>query len=277
MTVICYPSVGKKKALKLSCAFAEGCGGEIAGTGETKLRPGAAFFYGWTEHTVPLIEQCKGQGREWYYADNAYYFGRGKFFRVTRGALMHDGAGSAKPARFERFGLEIRDWQRDGGHVVVATQSELFYRQRLGITRDAWVERVIGNLARHTSRPVVVCHKAPPAREVRLPHLNFEEALPGAWAVVSHSSSVMVKALIEGIPIFSLARSMATSMGSNDLAQIETPLFPDGREQWLWNLAANQWTYGEIAAGLAWRYLRSSPLPAFVSPVAARPHGSAVA
>jgi hypothetical protein len=45
-------------------------------------------------------------------------------------------------------------------------------------------------------------------------------------------------------------------MGRSDLAQIEDPARPDGREPFLWNLAANQWTRKEILLGQAWRDLK---------------------
>ncbi len=252
--VTCYPTAGKRKAFKICNAFAQGCGGCVAAVGESVLRPGAAFFYGWTEHTGPLVEQCRKDGRDWFYADNAYYFGRGQYFRITKNALMHDGAGAAQSKRFELFGLTPKPWATGGDHVIVATQSEIFYEMRLGISRDQWTRRTIDELRRHTDRRIVVCHKPAPPFQGQ-PHRSFEKLLPGAWAVVSHSSSVMVKALLDGIPVFSLGASMATRMGLSDLSRIEDPLYPDGRNVWLWSLAANQWTREEMCGGICWRDL----------------------
>ncbi|MFQ5774195.1 MAG: hypothetical protein ACE5GS_06745 [Kiloniellaceae bacterium] len=254
--VTCYPSAGKRKARKLCHAFAAGCAGRVAAVGEPRLHPGPAFFYGMTGHGLPLIEQCRREERDWYYADNAYYFGRGTHFRVTRNALMHDGSGRAGPARFERFGLEIKPWRRDGRHVVLATQSELFYRLHLGVERRVWTDVACSDIRRHTDRTIIVCDKPPPPWPGGHPHPNFETALRDAWAVVSHSSSVMVKALLEGVPVFSLGPSMASRMASADVSSIEEPLYPNEREPWLWNLAANQWTRAEMRDGTCWRDLR---------------------
>ena len=74
--------------------------------------------------------------------------------------------------------------------------------------------------------------------------------------MVAHCSSTMVKALMDGVPVFSLAPSMASRMGRSNLADIETPIYADDREQWLWNLAANQWTWEELADGTCWRVLQ---------------------
>jgi hypothetical protein len=257
MSVVCYPGAGKRKALKLSCAFAEGCGGEIAGTGETRLRPGAAFFYGMTAHTLRLIGQCQREGREWYYADNAYYFGRGDYFRVSKGRFQHDGLGNAGPDRFAGFGVTIRPWRRQGSEIVIATQSELFHRLHLGIDRRVWVVERVAEITAVSDRPIRICHKPEPVRSGNAPYArSFETHLADAWAVVTHSSSAAVKALIEGVPVFCTAPCMASVMGLDDLARIETPVYPDGREPWLWNLAANQWTLDEIRDGTCWRALR---------------------
>jgi hypothetical protein len=255
--VTCYPSPGKRKALKVCRAFAEGCGGRLAAVGEAQLSEGIAFFYGWTQHTARLIARCKAEGRRWYYADNAYYFGRGVYYRVTRGALMHDGAGHAPWDRAERLGIDPKPWRYDGEHIVLATQSELFYRLHLSTSRDAWTERILGDLKARTGRPIVVCHKPPVPWPDQWPHANFEQALEGAWAVASHSSSVMVKAIVEGVPVVSLGPSMASRMATG-VRDLETPYRPsDGvRRQWLADLAANQWTRDEMRDGVCWRAIR---------------------
>lgn len=257
MTVTCYPSPGKRKAIKMCRAFADGCHGRVTPAGQDHLDPGPAFFYGWTNHTVPLIRQCQAQGTDWYYADNAYYFGRGKFFRVTRNALMHDGSGNSGLGRFEKFGLKVKPWRKDGRHILITTQSELFYQDRLGTTRAAWTREVVNELRRHTDRDVVICDKPDASSSGNAPAAkNFEANLEDAWAMVTYSSSTAVKAVIEGVPVFALAASMVSKIGLDDLARIEEPLYPDNREQVLWNLAANQWTYDEMRDGASWRDLQ---------------------
>jgi hypothetical protein len=230
--------------------------GRVAPLNTKTLYPGPAFFYGWTEHTIPLMRQCLAEGREWYYADNAYYYGRGAYFRVTRNALMHDGRGKAKKNRENRFNVSYKPWRTTGDHVIVTTQSEMYYRDRLGITRDEWTASVEREIKRYTTRPVVVCHK-PDARVSKnaAASPDFESRLDGAWALVTHSSSTAVKAVVDGIPVFSLGQSMVSSMGLSDLSKIETPVMPDDRERWLRVLLFNQWTLAEIMTGVAWTAL----------------------
>lgn len=247
-----YVAEGKRKGLKICTAFAKGARGEVVRPGVTRrLLPGPAMFYGWAPSTMPLFDEARRDGRDWYYADNAYYFGRGEFFRVTRGAFQHDGNGDAGPERFERFGIEVKPWRNGGRHVLVTTQSDLWHRQWCGMSQEQWAEMVVAEIRRHTDRPVDVCHKPSPCYGAHDP--SFESRLDDAWAVVTHSSSTGVKALLEGVPVFSLAPSCLSVMGSADLAEIEAPRRPDGREQWAWNLAANQWTLAEIEDGTCWR------------------------
>lgn len=256
--VNCYPSPGKAKGRRLCEAFAAGCGGSVMAPGDPVLHPGAAFFYGWTEHSVPLISCCIDEGRDWYYADNAYYFGRGLEFRVTRNGYMHSGVGSAPATSLTSRGIAVAPWQTGGAHIVIATQSELFYEARLNVSRETWTAGVIAELQRHTAREIVVCHK-PDARSsgnaAAAP--GFESALVGAHALVVHSSSAAVKALADGVPVFPLGDCMASVMGYNDLSLIEAPYYPTDRKRWLRVLMANQWSEWEFRSGAAWRALRA--------------------
>ena len=256
-SVKCYVAFGKKKGLKICRAFAQGCGGEVVPAGITaKLLSGPAFFYGLTEDTIGLLKQAQEEGRTYFYCDNAYYFGRREYFRITRNALMHSGIGEADNGRLRAMGVEIKPWRDDGRHVVLATQSDLFYRMHLGVSRDEWTRAAIARVAQHTEREIVVCNKPAPGSP-EWPHANFENVLPGAWAVVSYSSSVMVLALAQGVPVITLGPSMASCVGTSDLSRIEDPHYPDDRERWLAVLMANQWTMGEIRDGAAWRALNA--------------------
>jgi hypothetical protein len=256
MTVVCYPSRSKRKALKVCTAFAQGAGGGVAPLGHQRLVGAApAFFYGMTDHTLPLIELCRRRGHDWFYCDNAYYFGRGTHFRVTRNALMHDGRGRARRDRLQELGVVLKPWRRRGRHIVLTTQSDLFCRFQLGISRDAWTAEVAAEIARHTDRKVVVCDKPRQLAPGQAHHEGFEAYLEDAWALVTHSSSTAVKALAEGVPVISLGASMANRMARSSLADIEEPLYPDDRAEWLNVLLANQWTPEEMRKGRAWAAL----------------------
>jgi len=77
----------------------------------------------------------------------------------------------------------------------------------------------------------------------------------GCHAVVTHHSNIAIDALVNGVPAFCWSGA-ATCMSLQDLAQIEKPLRPPAREQWLANIAWCQWTVGEMASGAMWRQLK---------------------
>lgn len=259
-SLTCYPSAGKKKALAVCQAFALGAKGKVAPPGHDRLENGPAFFYGWwPHHTAPLIERCKAEGREWFYADNAYHFGYGAEIRITRGALMHDGRPSEATRRgyekMERHGVAFRPWQKRGRHVVIACQTEEFYRARLGTTRAAWADGIAAAIVASTGRAIRVVEK--PARPSEGGAAGpLLAALDGAWALVTHSSMAGVAAICAGVPVWSDAAAFSwVGLPLARLGSIESPSYPDDRERWLATLLANQWTIDEIASGKAWREL----------------------
>lgn len=230
---------------KFAYAFAKGCGGCI----EDDLtylhtQPFAAFG---SPPVWPLLRRAQDAGLDWWFADHGY-FGRGLFYRITKNAYQHDGTGHADPERWAKFGKAIDPWRRRGSHVLVCPNSPEHFAQH-GLEHDTWLKSTLATLKQHTDRDLRVRWK-------RGQRIRIIEDLRGAWACVVYSSAAALDALIAGIPVFVLAPFAAASrMGLSDLAQIEQPIYPDDREPFLWNLAAQQWTLSEIYRGQAWRSL----------------------
>lgn len=222
-------------------AFAKGCGGELIHGGH--LMPGAVAMFG-HEKLEPMLFEAQRQGRTWYYGDHAY-FGRGEYFRCTRNAMQHAGLeGDADPARFRRFGIPVKPWRQAGSHIVLCPNSESFLA-RYGAPN--WVDETMAALKAVTDRKIVLRWKAhaqarPLARD-----------LVDAWAVVTFTSNSAVEGVLAGVPAICTAPCAASAMSSADLADIEAPPMPDGREAWAARLANNQWTLDEMAAGKLWR------------------------
>ena len=240
-SVTCYASAGKAKSVKWCRAFARGCGGRVVA--DWRPRPGPAALYGKAE-LWPLLARLRAEDCDWWYGDNGY-FGRGHY-RVTRGALQHSGIGAGDPTRLRRLGVEIRPWRRGGRHVLVCPPGAVFARLN-GFSATAWLEETKATLARHSDRPVVVRVKA--SRDRR----PLEADLEGAHALVAHSSNAAVLALCAGVPVFVTAPCAASAMASGPVHWIETPAYPEGREDWAACLAANQWTLEELTDGTCWR------------------------
>jgi hypothetical protein len=237
------------KNLLTSQAFSKGNGWPIVSP--APLRPGAVFMYGWLRGVLPTLRQAQAEGRTWFYADNGYFRpGKSGYFRITRGALQHDGSGEAGPERWRRLGLTIAPWRKDGSHVLVCPPDEA-YGQAWGLDHVAWLQSVLEALGSATDRPMVVRHRSK-ASSVTEP---FAEALRGSWALVTCTSNAAVEALLAGVPVFCTHPCAAYRIGKPNLNEIEAPAMLADREQWAWNLAAHQWTLNEMRDGTCWRDL----------------------
>lgn len=166
--------------------------------------------------------------------------------------------------RFNVHGVEIKPWQQ-GEHILVAGMGNkaAYYE---GFAPEEWERSVIEQLQRLTRRRIVYRPK-PSWKEARPiegvdysePAVPIENALKGAWAVVTHHSNVAVDAILAGIPAFCW-KGAAREMSSQDLNDIERPFRPDDRLAWASDLAYTQWSVLEISQGLPWAHFRREGL-----------------
>jgi len=227
-------------------AFAHGCGGGF--TTRNALEPGSVAMFGSVARWM-VLKAAQDQGRDWYYGDHGY-LGRGEYYRVTKNAYQFTGPVAASNDRFRKFSLKVKPWRRAGSHVLVCPQSPGFMELH-GLNTDAWVDDVRARIARVSDRPVKVRWKT------EFWSRPIAHDLQDAWAVVVFSSGAAIDALLAGVPVFVTAPwAAAARMGSTNLAQIETPVYPDNREAWLWTLAEHQFTLNEIREGMAWEVVQ---------------------
>lgn len=233
---------------RFAYTFAHGCNGSM--TPDDHLFEGPVALFG-SPSKWPILRRAQVEGRDWYYGDHGYYR-RGEYFRITLNAYQHDGRGTYAADRFRMLHPRpiMPTWRRDGDHVLVCPNSDV-YMGLHGMDGQAWLRQVLETLRQHTDRPIRVRwkHTATPIRY----------DIAGAWAVVVFSSAAALDALKGGVPVFVLAPFAAGyRMGLPDLSRIESPIYPDDREPFLYALAHQQWTFSEIMAGKAWRALREA-------------------
>lgn len=246
MIPVSYYAPNEITSPKFAYAFAKGCGGCISEDLDY-LHPGPVALFG-SPAVWPVLRLAQADGREWYYSDHAY-FHRHRYFRITRNNYQHDGIGPSTPDRFLAVGRPVQPWRTVGAHVVVCPNSPIYCRL-FGFDVAEWIASVVSTLKAHTDREI----------RVRWKHTRWPitDDLVNAWAVVVFSSAAALDALIAGIPVFVLAPFAAGArMGLSDVSRIESPTYPDDREQFLWALADHQWTLQEIYKGQAWRELES--------------------
>lgn len=237
---------------RFCAAFAAGAGAEVADDG--RLRPGRVALFG-SPGLWDLLTQAIGEGRDWFYGDKGY-FGRGEYFRVTRGAFQpaERTLPAGDSALLEELGVEIQPWNRGGRHILVCPPSALYsgLMRRSGVEvegGDDWGAWAAGELARYTDRPVRIRTKA----AARASGRPLAADLQDCWAVVAHMSNAALEAVLMGYPIFVLGPSAARPLARTSLAAIEDPYYPDDRREVAAGLAASQWTLEQLAAGDCWR------------------------
>lgn len=259
--VVAYPVQGKKKSHEICDAFIRGCGGAVAKTLPSKLDPHAsAFFYGVDGSNQHLWKEAKARGG-FYYCDNSYFdSARQEFFRVTYNALQHSGQGVSDCSRFDLLGIAVREWKREGNHIVVCPQSDYFMATVVGYEGNWGTDacEVLGNL---TKRPLR--YRLWSADKGKL-SATLGEDLEGAHALVTYSSAAAVTALLAGISVNCAADCAAFPLSTpiDELDGGGIAWSVEDRLNWAGVLADNQWTLDEMREGRAWEHLailRSSP------------------
>jgi hypothetical protein len=122
-----------------------------------------------------------------------------------------------------------------------------------GYDAQQWALDCAQAVGRLTDRPVIIRWKT------QAQHRPIYVDLHDAWLTVVFSSASAVDSLMAGVPVCTLAPWASTArMGIQDLALVNTPHYPSlqERDQFLFNLAHQQFTLDEMRQGMAWRALR---------------------
>ena len=233
-------------------AFAQGCSGVVSDA-RKGIQEGAAFFYGVVPETLPIWKQVIAEGRDYYYADNAYFDkGRQAYYRVTKNALQLSALAKPDYLRLEAIGGKVRPWRTDGQHIVVCEQSDAF--MNLCGYGAGWLDKTVSILKARTKRPLVIRRWN---RDKGKMLATLRNDLVNAWCLVTHMSAASNEALLSGVPVIVTGPCAALPMSGKSLDEIDNPVMPDGREAWSAGLAANQWTVDELRNGKCWRELNA--------------------
>jgi len=167
-----------------------------------------------------------------------------------------------EPDRVRKLAMRLRPWHQ-GDHILIAMQ-RTDSEQWAGLPpAKQWLKQTVDGIRAHTDREIIVRphprQRLQPIPGVRIQQpqalrgtydeFDFRSSLGRAWAVVNENSGPGSQAIIDGVPAFVGADSMAVPVANTDFSQIENPRMPD-RAVWLEQLCHTEWTLGEIAAGL---------------------------
>ena len=167
-----------------------------------------------------------------------------------------------EPDRVKKLAMRLQPWNQ-GDHILIAMQRS-DSEQWAGLPpAEQWLKQTVDRIRAHTDREIVVRphprQRLTPIPGVRIQQpqslrgtydeFDFRSSLGRAWAVVNENSGPGSQAIIDGVPAFVGADSMALPVANTDFAQIEKPRMPE-RSAWLEQLCHTEWTLGEITAGL---------------------------
>jgi len=165
-------------------------------------------------------------------------------------------------SRADRLAVRLQPWHQ-GNHILIAMQ-RTDSEQWAGLPpAEQWLKKTIDGIRAHTDREIIVRPhprqrlqpipgvkiQQPQALRGTYDEFDFRSSLGRAWAVVNENSGPGSQAIIDGVPAFVGADSMALPVANTDFAFIEKPRMPE-RSAWLEQLCHTEWTLGEIAAGL---------------------------
>lgn len=238
-----YVANGELTSPKFAKAFANGCGAE-----EKFIENGQWHIGPWAGFGSPKIWQSliitQNAGYAWYYGDHAY-FGRGKFYRVTKNNFQCMEYDDPDYERLKPFYEAVKPYRKSGEHIVVCPQSN-DHHDRHG--QPNWLNMVLQKLDTLTDRPIIIRHKRD-----KKPLLAD---LKNAHCLITHTSNAAVESLLHGVPVICTGHCAAGQFGGKieQIEQIETIDFD--RLKWAATLANNQWTLAEIANGKCWEKIK---------------------
>jgi len=202
-----------------------------------------------------LAERFEADGGTVLVAENGYLRGRhdgGDYYALA--VHGHNGSGQWPDGGLERWdalGITLNPWRTVGRHILVAPNRP--FGMRGTVMPAQWGERTADRLRKVTQRPVRL-RLHPGNGRAAVP---LEDDLRDAWAVVIWSSSVGIKALVEGVPVVCEAPywvCKGAALGSIDEIYPRLDL-SDMRLRAMRSLAWAQWSIPEIASGAAFRHL----------------------
>lgn len=207
--------------------------------------PNASF----SEDPITVWGQLRGakdllaKSRHFYRMDHAYV-GRLEYYRLTRNAFQPTVIKQRPADRWDslksRYRLKVGDW-RKGKHIVITLSDPRTY-EFFGVQK--WADEIEGEVRKYTDRPIV--------KRKREESRPISEDLRDAWALVTYASNSAIDALLAGVPVFPLGPSIAKPMGSG-LESLESPRYPENREEFFRHMAYCQFTCPEFQSGFARR------------------------
>ena len=241
-----------------------------------------------------VITKCRHLNKPVLVIDSGY-IRRGEYFAVGLGGINAeaDFKNANSPAdRFNALGVEIKPWREGGEYVLLCGQRQIDIT--LPCPPPQWAAVMRDVVRSVTDLPILYRpYPSEPAVHARIDGAlpsrgSFEDDLADAALLVTHTSNVVVTALLGGIPCVTTGKGVADRVVSIGLkSEPEPPLptwargkaalirhvldaprhtLPD-RVPFFHDLAYAQWTKDEMKSGLPFRRLMGIEEPRKPEPI----------
>lgn len=232
-----------------------------------------AVFYGFDSNLQRIFKDYRDADRTVVYVDLGYWgrrdggslHGYHKIAVNSRHPTDYFQSVRHDDSRVKKLGLKVEPWRSGGKYILLAGMSAKS-AQAEGFAPNEWERRAIAELAQHTDRPIIYRPKPSWGEARPLPGAGYASDISGlpallanCHAVVTHHSNVAIDGLLAGVPAFCTS-GVASVMSLSNLARIEKPWRPDGREAFVNDLSYCQFSVAEIRSGEAWRHLMDEGL-----------------
>lgn len=165
--------------------------------------------------------------------------------------------------RPSKLKIQTRQWRCNGNDILICCQREDSEQWIGQPPLRHWLDDVVSQIRKVSDRRILVrSHPRrpglhPPGTVLQRPikiagtydGYDFDQVLQQAWCVINWNSGPGSQAALQGVPVFVGPDSLASPVGSQDLCQIESPLYPD-RSAWLIDICHTEWTLPEISQGI---------------------------
>lgn len=250
---------------------AEAIGDEVTVYSDSQYDPyhlekyDTAVFWGYVETCQRIMREYVDAGKAVVYLDLAYWH-RDTCYKVSinnRHPTKYFQNVTHDDIRSKRFVPQIKPY-RQRPHILLAGLSAKAAWAVDKMPPGSWETETIAEIKKYTDRPIIYRPKPSwtgakplPGSEYSVKTLASDIARSGS--VVAWHSNVIVDGLIEGCSAFSW-EGAGSVMSLQDLSKIETPWYPENREQFINDLAYCQWSKDEMRDGTCWTHLKGEGL-----------------
>jgi len=226
--------------------------------------------WGMTQKHQMQMQRFKDTGRKMLLLDLPYWNRAGwrdydlSFYKITINS-MHpneylDAAYGGAGRYDETNGPMIKNWNRQGAFILFAGMGpkgcEMYNK-----AHGEWDRQAIAQIKQATDMPII--YKPKPSDKAPMhidgvrnlqTHQPIANLLRNAHAVVTHHGNSSLDGLWRGVPCF-CADGAGLLMGKSNLAEIDSPLYPENRREFFEKLAWFNWSFDDIVDGKPLKHL----------------------